>query len=85
MTNYDLWNTTTKKKIAFDCSAELALHWICRLATDKGREYVRDHVRMMYWPRGRVGTRFEGHELLDLLDSAKLYGVPTDDVLEDIA
>lgn len=73
---YDLWNTTTRKKIAFDVSAAVALHWIGKLATEHGRAYVHEHVRMLWWPPGALGQRFGGGELLDLLDCAVLYGMP---------
>ncbi len=80
MTNsYDLWQAPPKwKKIAFGVPAELAIHWINKLVTDKGREHVRDHVKMIHWPEDKdKGTRFEGHELLDFMDVCKLYGIPS--------
>jgi hypothetical protein len=78
--SYDLWTSPpTWKKIAFDVPAEVAVHWINKLVTDKGRGHVRDHVKMMYWPENPdhgIGIRFNGRELLDFMDSCKLYGVP---------
>jgi hypothetical protein len=83
MTNsYDLWQAPPNwKKIAFNVPAEVAVHWINKTVTDKGREHVREHVKMIHWGKGEgddnCGTRFEGHELLDFADACKLYGMPS--------
>ncbi len=78
---FDLWNSTTRKKIAFDASPELALHWLGKLVVEHGREFVREHVKMIWWPPQEIGIKFSGGDLLDFLDVAQLYGVPADDVV----
>ncbi len=77
MDQYDLWNSTTKKKIAFDVTHEVVLHWLHKLVTDNGRQWVREHVKMMHWPAGvEMGHRFTGRELLDFLDLRRSIGCP---------